>query len=401
MNKKIDKKNKKFKLLYFVSHPIQYQAPLLKEISNHDKIELTVLFQSSKSLHSYYDIGFERKIKWDINLLNGYNYKFLKILYNNKNSSNFFSPIVFGVFNYLKKEKWDAVWFHGYNHYSILWTLFLCRIMKIPFFMRMESNLLVSPKGKWLKDKFIKYIVKNARGLLYIGEENKQYYISYGASNNKLFSVPYSVDNNFFQNLFKQEKTKIDDVKNKLKLNKKLPIILFAGKFIKRKNPVMLLDAFASLCTNGNPPNSYLLFIGDGSERTILQNKVKELGLEENVRLLGFKNQTELGVFFSMCDVFVLPSEKEPYGLVINEVLNFLKPVITTTEVAAAKDLIEHNVNGFLYEPQDIKTLSQYLEKFINQRNLSSEMGKKNIHKLNNWSFSESVKGVYQALESL
>ena len=114
-----------------------------------------------------------------------------------------------------------------------------------------------------------------------------------------------------------------------------------------------------------------------------------------------FKNQTELGVFFSMCDVFVLPSEKEPYGLVINEVLNFLKPVITTTEVAAAKDLREHNVNGFIYEPQDIKTLSQYLGKFINQTNLSSEMGKKNIYKLNNWTFSESVKGVYKALESL
>ena len=391
---------KKYQLAYFVSHPIHYQAPLLKEISNHPDIDLTVYFQSDFTLNEYWDEGFQTKVNWDIKLLDGYKYKFLKTLTAN-NKTGFFSPIVSGVYSALKCKKWDAVWFHGYNHYSILWALFLCRIMKIPFFMRMESNLLVSPKGKWLKDKFIKYVVKNARGLLYIGEENKQYYISYGASNNKLFSVPYSVDNNFFQNLFKKEKIKIDDVKNKLKLNKKLPIILFAGKFIKRKNPVMLLDAFASLCTNGNPPNSYLLFIGDGSERTILQNKVKELGLEENVRLLGFKNQTELGVFFSMCDVFVLPSEKEPYGLVINEVLNFLKPVITTTEVAAAKDLIEHNVNGFIYEPQDIKTLSQYLEKFINQRNLSSEMGKKNIHKLNNWSFSESVKGVYKALESL
>lgn len=396
---KINEK-KKYKLLYFVSHPIQYQAPFLKEISKHPNIDLRVIFQSNISVREYIDPGFGINVKWDIKLLHGYEYNFLNTIISDKGKLSFFRPIVSGVLKLLKMDKWDAVLFHGYNHHSIIWALILCKFLKIPFFFRMESNLNVSPKGNLLKDLFVKYIVKNASGLLYIGRDNKDYYSAYGANNSKLFSVPYAVDNKFFRNLSSRS-INVDFEKFKLGIKKEYPIILYVGKFIKRKNPVLLLEAFARLSNNGQPPNAYLLYIGDGQEKQTLLNKIKILGLNNNVKLLGFKNQTELGVFYKMCDVFVMPSSKEAYGLVINEVLNFLKPIITTTEVAAAKDLLEHNVNGFIYEPQDIKTLSQYLEKFLNQRNLTSEMGKKNIHKLNNWSFSEGVKGIYKALESL
>ena len=97
----------------------------------------------------------------------------------------------------------------------------------------------------------------------------------------------------------------------------------------------------------------------------------------------------------------MLPSEKEPYGLVINEVLNCAKPVITTTEVGCTKDLIFHGINGFIYEPNNIKDLSKYLKYFIKDRNLSKIMGKKSLDKINNWSFVQSVEGIFKALKSL
>ena len=393
-------KTKKFHLAYFVSHPIQYQSPLLKEISNHSDIDLTVFFQSNFSLKEHWDVGFKTKFKWDINLLDGYKYRFLKILSTN-NKLGFFSPIVSGVFSALKSKKWDAVWFHGYNHYSILWALFLCKILNIPFFMRMESNLNFAPKGKWLKDKFIKYLIKNASGLLYIGKSNKDYYLSYGADKEKIFSMPYTVNNSFFQNLSNKEKRNIHLEKKKLGLKEEYPIILYAGKLLKRKNPLKLLESYTYLSNDGIPPKAYLLFIGDGEEKEVLQKKIKQFNFESNVKLLGFKNQLELPLYFTMCDVFVLPSEKEPYGLVINEVLNCAKPVITTTEVGCAKDLIFHGINGFIYEPNNIKDLSKYLKYFIKDRNLSKIMGKKSLDKINNWSFVQSVEGIFKALKSL
>ena len=391
---------KKYQLAYFVSHPIHYQAPLLKEISNHPDIDLTVYFQSDFTLNEYWDEGFQTKVNWDIKLLDGYKYKFLKTLTAN-NKTGFFSPIVSGVYSALKCKKWDAVWFHGYNHYSILWALFLCKILNIPFFMRMESNLNFSPKGKWFKDKFIKYLIRNASGLLCIGKSNEDYYLSYGANKEILFSMPYTVDNIFFQNLSNNEKKNIHFEKKKLGLNEEYPIILYASKLLKRKNPLKLLESFSSLSNDNNPPRAYLLFIGEGHEKEILQKKIKQLNLENNVKLLGFKNQSELPLYFTMCDVFVLPSQQEPYGLVINEVLNCAKPVITTTEVGCVKDLIVHNVNGFIYEFNNINDLTKYIKYFIKNRDLSKIMGQKSLDKINNWSFAQSVDGIYKALKSL
>ena len=265
-------------------------------------------------------------------------------------------------------------------------------------------NSLTDPKGyhrAQIKDKLINFIVKNASGLLYIGKDNKDYYLSYGVDENKLFSMPYTVNNDFFQNLSNKEKENITREKEKLGLKKDLPIILYASKFIKRKNPVRLLESFASLSTNGKSPSAYLLYIGEGEEKQAIKNKIKEYGLEDNVKLLGFKNQSELPLYFTMCDVFVLPSNKEPYGLIVNEVLNCAKPIITTTEVGSAKDLIVHNENGFIYEPEDIESLSKYLKKFIDDDTLSETMGQKSLEKINTWSYKENVEGIYKALKSL
>ena len=62
---------RKFKLAYLVSHPIQYQAPLLRKISEDPEIDLTVFFCSSASVQRHFDKGFRRDIEWDTPLLGG------------------------------------------------------------------------------------------------------------------------------------------------------------------------------------------------------------------------------------------------------------------------------------------------------------------------------------------
>jgi glycosyltransferase involved in cell wall biosynthesis len=390
-----------YKLAYFVSHPIQYQAPMLREVAKHPNIDLNVFFQSDLSTKQFKDEGFGVEIKWDIDLLNGYKYEFLKILKKDKNKLRFFSPINYGIYNIIKRKKWDAVWFHGYNHHTILWSIFLCKILKIPFFMRMESNLFVSHKGRFIKDFFIKFIIKNSSGLLYIGKANKEYYLKYGANRKKLFEMPYTVDNDFFQTLSNQFSKNINFQKKRLGLKSDLPIILFASKLIQRKNPLDLLEAFKNIYKNKKIINAYLLFIGDGILRRDLETEIKKFNFQDNIKILGFKNQNELPLYYSLCDVFVLPSSKEPYGLVVNEVLNCQKPIISTSEVGASHDLILHNQNGFIIKPKNIEELSFYLKKFIDDRGLSKKMGKKSLEIIKNWNFKKNVDGIIEALKSL
>ena len=62
---------------YILTHPIQYQSPLIKYLVN-KRIQITVLYRSNISVKKYYDNEFKKNIKWDVDLLSGYNYKFLK-----------------------------------------------------------------------------------------------------------------------------------------------------------------------------------------------------------------------------------------------------------------------------------------------------------------------------------
>ena len=71
---------RRVRLAYLVSHPIQYQVPLLRRIAKEPDIDLTVLFGSDFSVRGYEDKGFGVAVKWDVPLLDGYKYEFLPAL---------------------------------------------------------------------------------------------------------------------------------------------------------------------------------------------------------------------------------------------------------------------------------------------------------------------------------
>ena len=66
---------KKYKIAFLISHPIQYFSPLFKEMAKHKEIDLTVYYCSDESVRGMKDVGFGINLKWDIPLLEGYNYK--------------------------------------------------------------------------------------------------------------------------------------------------------------------------------------------------------------------------------------------------------------------------------------------------------------------------------------
>src|SRR5579862_4772779 len=86
----------KVRLAYLVSHPIQYQAPLLRRIAQEPDIDLTVLFGSDFSVRGYKDEGFGVGVKWDVPLLDGYRHVFLPALRESQTVS-VTSPLNYGI----------------------------------------------------------------------------------------------------------------------------------------------------------------------------------------------------------------------------------------------------------------------------------------------------------------
>jgi glycosyltransferase involved in cell wall biosynthesis len=117
-----------------------------------------------------------------------------------------------------------------------------------------------------------------------------------------------------------------------------------------------LLDAYSRLSPDaGTEPNPYLLFAGSGPQREQLERRAKRTGFN-SIRFLGFQNQTQLPALFDLCDLFVLPSRREPWGLVVNEAMNAAKPVLVSNVAGCAPDLVSDD-NGWVFRAGDTDSL--------------------------------------------
>jgi len=112
---------------------------------------------------------------------------------------------------------------------------------------------------------------------------------------------------------------------------------------------------------------------------------------------LGFRNQAELPRLYAMGDVFVLPSEDEPWGLVINEAMCSGLPIVASERVGAAADLVQPGYNGFRFPPGDRPALAQALRLALKD-GAKERMGQASLEIIRGWGFEEDIVAVRQAL---
>lgn len=386
------------RLAYFVSHPIQYQAPLLRLISQDPDINLKVFFYSDFSLQAYQDPDFGTTVKWDVPLVDGYEYEFLNCWGSKQWYGWWKQPIGTNIYQVLKEGKFDAVWVHGWSWLCSLQVILAAEQLGIPVLMRGESNGIEEPsnpvKAK-VKRAFLNWLFQKVQAFLYIGTYNRRFYEGYGISPDRLFLVPYAVDNDFFQHKVFQAEVDREALRKSFQLAVGRPIILYAAKLTDVKRPKDLLAAYKLLSPDGvQEPEPYLLFVGDGVLRSELEIEARETGWD-SIRFLGFRNQSELPAMYDLCDVFVLPSGFEPWGLAINEVMNAGKAVVVSDIVGCAIDLIEDRENGRVFPMGDIESLRDVLVWSISN---ASTAGAKSIERIHTWSFNEDIQGIKSAV---
>ena len=382
------------RLAYLVSHPIQYQAPLLREIARQPGLDLTVLFLSDVSTRAYRDPGFGEDVRWDVPLLDGYRHEFLPTL----------GRFPYGISRALKRGRFDALWVHGYNHYANVWAIRAAKRLGIKVYLRGESTKISAPRGplkNFLKSLYLRPLFSLCDGFLYIGNRNREYYESYGVAKEKLFPVPYAVDNAFFQERAAAAAKDREVFRASLGLEPGRPVILFAGKLMERKHPHDLLEAYLRLSPDGkSEPRPYLLFVGNGDQRLKLEAKAASTGWN-SIHFLGFKNQTQLPAFYDLCDVFVLPSTHEPWGLAVNEAMNSGKAVIVSDQVGCAPDLVEDGENGYVFPAGNIALLADRLLSVTADPSLARRMGDNGRYLIEKASFQEDIAGLRRALEAV
>jgi glycosyltransferase involved in cell wall biosynthesis len=390
----------KTKLAILNTHPIQYFAPLYKRLAKEENIDLTVYYCSRWGVNEYIDPQFNTTVKWDIPLLDGYNYKFLKNLRKTEDVNKFFNLINLGIINELIKNKYDFLWLNGHNNFTNIIAVITAKLFGIKLLMRAETQLNVEPARikKLIRKPVMKLFYKLFNGFLYIGTRNKEYYKYLNIPDNKLFLVPYSVDNEYFIYKVESAKKRIKEIKIKYGIPNENKNILYASKLMKRKNPIDLLKAFELLKKNFDNVN--LIFVGTGEEEILLKNFVNDHNIK-NVFFLGFLNQSELPAAFAISDVFVLPAINEQWGLIINEAMCAGLPVVVSDVVGAVPDLVKEGINGYSFTAGNIHQLADKLYLILSNDELRISMGIKSREIISKWSYNECIQGIQKALKSI
>ena len=394
------------RVAYLLSHPIQYQSPLLRLLAQQPGLELTVLYTSDFSLRSYHDKGFGAAVEWDVPLLGGYRHEFLPRLLDGHDVS-FFRPLNRGIFRRLRQGRFDVLWIHGYATLNSWIAMAAAKLLGIPVLLRTDSTLIDHPRGPVklaVKNLFFRILRRFAYGVLSVGQRNTEYWRHHLGGDIPVFSIPYAVDNAFFQERCRAASATREQLRQELRLEANRPVLLFASKLLARKCCIDLVDAYLELVRRlrlegGSRPLPYLLIVGEGEQRPQIEARLQQASAEdrEGVHMLGFRNQSELPRFYDLCDVFVLPSIHEPWGLVVNEAMNAGKPIIVSDQVGCQPDLVGNEDNGLVFPARNVGALADALANVLADPVTCRKMGERSLERIQAFSFEANVRGLMQA----
>ena len=246
---------------------------------------------------------------------------------------------------------------------------YLLKLMyKIPFNIQLHGDFIDNSwwikqsKTRFFWNKWAKFVLKKADTIRTVNPKIKKQLVGNGIKEKKIMDFPVFLDVNKFENCKKDLKDKFSNFDN---------IILFVGFLIPRKGVDVLINAFSLILEKF--PNTLLLLVGDGPERTKLENLSEKLNLSKNIIFEGNISHEDICAYFKLCNLFVLPSFSESWGRVVLEAMVFEKPVIVSNACKIA-DLIQKSNSGLIFNVNDPFSLSEKIL-YILENEKSLEMG--------------------------
>jgi glycosyltransferase involved in cell wall biosynthesis len=245
----------------------------------------------------------------------------------------------------LKEIAADAVILFGYNDWCRLHLIVWCRLRRMPCFLFGDGNSLGEAGFKSLvKRILLPPVLALCSGAMFCGSMGAEYFRRYGVPGEKLFPFPYEPDYNQVSSASRADG---ESAVRNFGLPAGRRRILYCGRLAPVKRVDLLISAFGTLASER--PEWDLVIAGDGPERPNLTALVPP-ALRGRVHFIGFINGSGLlAAIYGGSDVLVLPSDYEPWGVVITEAATRLA-LICSSQVGAATDLIEDHRNGIIFE---------------------------------------------------
>jgi glycosyltransferase involved in cell wall biosynthesis len=336
------------RLAILATHPIQYHAPWYRGLAKDGRLQIKVFFCHKATPEQQASAGFGVPFDWDVPLLEGYEHEFLKNVAAHPRTSSFNGLDVPGIGGSLRKGAFDAVLVNGWNYKAAWQTIWASKQLGLPVLTRGDSHLHTPRSGlkNWVKEMFYPLMLRAFDGFLDVGQWSRDYYLHYGAREDRIFRVPHVIDEVSFLSRAEGFQAERDAIRADWNLPSDATVFLFAGKFIAKKNPVDFLRALEIALRGGG--RIVGIMVGDGPLRAVCESLVSEAGLP--VTFCGFLNQSEIIKAYIAADCLVLPSDGgETWGIVVNEAMWNGLPCIVSDQVGCGPDLVAGQGTGEVF----------------------------------------------------
>ena len=386
------------RISYILNGPIHYRVPLAKALAKTEGVAVRVIFDHDVLTKSHHDPHYAGVVDFRGPSLDNIEHTFLFRGYHAR-----FPLLAYArrIGRELKRHGPDLVWIHAYSRPEHVIALIVARMLGAKIIIR-DTTTLISEStltAGWLrrsaKRAFYWWLNKTVAAVLAVGTRNREHALAYGIAPKKVFMVPNAVDNEALRQSCSEAKACRSELKRRLSIDSNAPVVLYVGRMIECKRPTDLVQAVSLVSKHANI-EPYLVFVGTGPLEDDIRATAKECSLNR-IRFAGFVDQSEIGRYYELADIFALTSSSETFGLVLNEAMNASKPLVVSDRVGAAVDLVRQGDNGFVYPCGDVEALSQAIEYLVRHKPERESMGRCSLEIIDQWNYEVGVGGILQA----
>jgi len=387
---------RRFRVLAVASHPVQYAAPIFRLMAQHPQLDFHAAYCGMRGAEAAHDPEFGHSLKWDIPLLDGY--AWTHVPNHGSGAESFWGLQNPGLWKLIRRGHFDAVLcYTGYGRATFWIACLAAKSAGTAFLFGTDATTLVSREDReWkrvAKAMAWPLLFRLADQVIVPSSGTRDLILSLGIPRDRVTLTPYVVDNDWWTT--QSAAVDREAVRTSWGARPGDAVILFCAKLQPWKRPTDLLRAFAK----ANLSNALLVFAGDGSLRQQLETEAAALGVNSRVRFLGFVNQSQLPAVYTSADVMVLPSDYEPFAVVVNEAMCCGCPVIASDRVGAARDLIAPVCSEFIFPCGDIDTLAMLLSKIARDRAFLQRIRQFGLAQMQTWTPQRNVAATVDSID--
>ena len=334
----------------------QFDAPLYERITEQKQIDLSVIYSEpapESGASSDPEIG--RPPTWDHLSLGAYCH---------------FSPPQHGwrsvlwMAQQIRRLQPDLVIVAGYYPRSHLLLSLWLKATGQPIGLRSDNTLQHTLFAGWrgrLRQPIIGCIQRLYDTWHPVGEQAQAYLLRLSGTSRPSFPFPYAVDRAWFASGAAASRRERQQFLGEQGWPAEAFVVLGIVKWTPREDPLTLIEAFRLLLTDH--PSARLILVGDGPLRDQVRAALASLG--PAVLCPGYVAYSSLPGWYGRADVFVHPAVDEPWGVSVNEALASSLPVVASSGVGAAAELIRPGGCGLEFPSGDAVALAQALERLL------------------------------------